>query len=211
MKNVLLPLYKGNSYSSYYNQLTFCVMQLIEKDPNLTAMTVNAILKAWPKTKSKKAVLFITELEELIHMSLPDMIPLNLWKQLAKCAQSDHFLIADKTLAVLTHEETMAAIADCYQDVIPILAGPLYGNTKHWHKAVAGLSYNMLRLFMDLDLHLFNKCIKEHHDKEKSEILKSQKRNQAWKKLNESVQEMELSQQQQNQKTEKEELMDIDG
>jgi len=151
-------------------------------------MTVNAILKAWPKTKSKKAVLFIAELEELIHVSLPDMIPLSLWRQLAKCCRSNHFLIADKTLAVLTHEETMAAIADSFQDVIPILAGPLYDNTKnHWHKAVAGLSYNMLRLFMDLDLQLFNRCIKEYHDKEKKESLKRIAREEAWKKLKQGL------------------------
>src|SRR5690554_647015 len=58
-KNVLLPLFKGLSYSTYHAQLSFCILQMTEKEPSLTEMVIESMVKAWPKTNSQKALLFI--------------------------------------------------------------------------------------------------------------------------------------------------------
>ncbi|XP_054715615.1 serine/threonine-protein phosphatase 2A 56 kDa regulatory subunit delta isoform-like isoform X2 [Uloborus diversus] len=53
---VLMPLHKVKSLSVYHPQLAYCVVQFLEKDPNLTEPVVTSLLKFWPKMHSPKEV-----------------------------------------------------------------------------------------------------------------------------------------------------------
>jgi hypothetical protein len=45
------------------------------------------------------------------------------------------------------------------EDTLPIIYGPLFENsTDHWNNTVQGLAENVLKLYMDIDVKLFNKC-----------------------------------------------------
>ena len=68
----------------------------MEKDPKLAEPVLNALLKYWPVTNSQKEVLFLGELEEILELTQPQefqrvMVPL--FKQLARCLNSQHFQV----------------------------------------------------------------------------------------------------------------------
>ena len=43
----------------YHAQLAYCVVQFIEKDATLTVSVISELLKMWPKTCSRKEVMFL--------------------------------------------------------------------------------------------------------------------------------------------------------
>ena len=52
----LLPLHKVHHVSTYHQQLSYCVTQFVEKDPQLASPVLNQILAFWPRTFSAKEV-----------------------------------------------------------------------------------------------------------------------------------------------------------
>jgi len=43
--------------------------------------------------------------------------------------------------------------------VLPIIYGPLYKNSSgHWNATVEGLAQNVLKMYMEYDLALYDKC-----------------------------------------------------
>ncbi len=74
--------------------------QFVEKDSKLAEPVLKALLKFWPVTNSQKEVLFLGELEEILELTQqPEfqkvMVPL--FKQLARCLNSQHFQVGDGT------------------------------------------------------------------------------------------------------------------
>lgn len=68
----------------------------MEKDSKLAEPVLTALLKYWPVTNSQKEVLFLGELEEILELTqAPEfqkiMVPL--FRQLAKCLNSQHFQV----------------------------------------------------------------------------------------------------------------------
>lgn len=93
---VLLPLHKVKSLSVYHPQLAYCVVQFLEKDPNLTEPVIKGLLKYWPKVHSPKEVMFLNELEEILDVIEPAefaKVKDHLFKQLSKCVSSPHFQV----------------------------------------------------------------------------------------------------------------------
>ena len=50
----LLPLHKVHHVSMYHQQLSYCVTQFVEKDPQLAEPVLLHILECWPRTFSAK-------------------------------------------------------------------------------------------------------------------------------------------------------------
>ncbi|KAG0191107.1 hypothetical protein DFQ28_000906 [Apophysomyces sp. BC1034] len=96
LNRVLLPLHKPSSLAQYHPQLTYCVVQFLEKDPLLAAPTISTLLRYWPKVNSAKEVLFLDEMEEImdvIHVAEYRKIMLPFYKKLAQCVSSLHFQV----------------------------------------------------------------------------------------------------------------------
>ena len=99
-----MPLHKAKSLSVYHPQLAYCVVQFLEKDPNLTEPVIKNLLKFWPKTHSPKEVMFLNELEEILDVIEPaefQKIIDPLFRQLAKCVSSPHFQVIHQNLSSL--------------------------------------------------------------------------------------------------------------
>ncbi|TYH12514.1 hypothetical protein ES288_A06G073300v1 [Gossypium darwinii] len=62
----LIPLHKPKLVRVYHQQLTFCVVQFIDKDQKLADSVIKGLLKYWPVTNSQKELMFISELEEVL-------------------------------------------------------------------------------------------------------------------------------------------------
>ncbi|XP_034130494.1 serine/threonine-protein phosphatase 2A 56 kDa regulatory subunit gamma isoform isoform X1 [Drosophila guanche] len=184
---VLLPLHKAKSLSVYHPQLTYCVVQFLEKDPSLSEAVIKSLLKFWPKTHSPKEVMFLNEVEELLDVIEPAefqkvMVPL--FRQISKCVSSPHFQVAERALYYWNNEYIMSLIADNSAVILPIMFPALNRNSKtHWNKTIHGLIYNALKLFMEMDQRLFDECSKNYKQEKQMEREKLSQREELWQQV----------------------------
>jgi len=101
LTRALIPLHKVKGLSLYHPQLAYCVVQFLEKDPALTEEVVVGLLRFWPKVNSPKEVMFLNEIEEILDVIDPvefQKVMVPLFKQLARCINSQHFQVAERAL-----------------------------------------------------------------------------------------------------------------
>ncbi|KAK0410265.1 hypothetical protein QR680_005034 [Steinernema hermaphroditum] len=155
LMRVLMPLHKMKSLSTYHAQLTYCVVQFLEKDQLLTEGVVNGLLKFWPKVHSPKEVMFLGELEEILDVmeeSEFQKIMIPLFQQLGRC-------VAERALYFWNNDYIMSMVNHNVEAILPIMFPALYRNSKnHWNKTIHGLIYNALKLFMEMNQRLFDQC-----------------------------------------------------
>ncbi|KAI8059263.1 phosphatase 2A regulatory B subunit-domain-containing protein [Gongronella butleri] len=184
---VLLPLHKPPSLVMYHPQLTYCVVQFLEKDPSLTTDTVTALLRCWPKVNSAKEVLFLHEMEEVLDVtdSLEfKKIMCPLFQKLAQCVASPHFQVAERALYYWNNEYVLNLVAENVDALMPILFPPLYKHSQtHWNRAIHGLVYNALKIFMDMNPALFDQCTDQFKQHEQMEQKQLQQRQEMWQLL----------------------------
>eukprot|EP00267_Zea_mays_P020368 XP_008643629.1 uncharacterized LOC100281610 isoform X2 [Zea mays] len=94
LARALIPLHKPKSVVIYHQQLSYCIVEFVEKDYKLADTVIRGLLKYWPVTNCQKEVLFLGELEEVLEATQPAefqrcMVPL--FKQIARCLNSSHF------------------------------------------------------------------------------------------------------------------------
>lgn len=89
----LIPLHKPRCISMYYQQLSYCIMQFVEKDAKLTDTIIRGIIKYWPVSNSRKEILFLGELEDILAATQPSefqkcLVPV--FRQVARSFNSSH-------------------------------------------------------------------------------------------------------------------------
>lgn len=140
---VLVPLHKVTYMSTFHPQLSYCLTQFLEKDASLAPSLVQSLLRVWPLTCSKKEVLFLNELEDILEknkgVSLGDA-ELPLFHQLAKCITSPHFQVAERAMFVLNCEASMRVLQYQKEEVFPIICRSLFSNTHALSQSKGGLS-----------------------------------------------------------------------
>lgn len=132
LKQVLLPLHKASFLSAFHPQLSYCITQFLEKDPTLAPNIVSGVLKYWPVTSSKKELMFVTELEEILERVQPQhlgasMVPL--FSRLAACINGGHFQVSERAISVLNNDVLLRFVTPNKKDLMPILCKALLSNT----------------------------------------------------------------------------------
>merc|ERR1712137_995002 len=183
----LIPLHKVKCLASFYQQLSYCMAQYVEKDPRLSFEIITSMLRYWPVSITAKQVLFLNELEETLELTQPAefhrmMSPL--FKRLALCITCPHFQVAERTLFFWNNDYIVKLINQNRQDLFPIIIAALYKNSKqHWNSAVHGLTFNVLKLLMEADPQLFDDCSARHRKEEEKEEEQESLRKQRWQSL----------------------------
>lgn len=180
LSRVLLPLHKASFVSVFHPQLSYCVTQFLEKDASLAPVVVRAILKFWPVTNSKKELMFLTEIEEVLDRvesgNLGDsLVPL--FSQIAHSINSPHFQVSERAIYVLNHDVIVRFIQNNRESLVPILSKALFSNTfaqrgenmeykeqlawqkvGHWNPTIVELTQDILKLFNEMDATLMQQC-----------------------------------------------------
>jgi serine/threonine-protein phosphatase 2A regulatory subunit B' len=147
-------------------QLSYCITQYLEKDPKLADIILRGLIKYWPHTNSSKEVMFLNELEELLELTQsPDFAKVAepLFRLIARCINSPHFQVAERALFLWNNEYIVSLIAKSRDVILPVLYPALEANTtKHWNSTVHGLTFNVQKLFMDMDARLWEDCTQRH-------------------------------------------------
>lgn len=162
----LLPLHKCRHLSTFYNQLVYCVVQFVDKDPQLATSSLSYLLKVWPRHCSTKEVMFVNECEEVLDISQPDTFPPSLqqkfFQRISQCVSSMHFQVSERALYLFTPSSAFikllrSAQSLAYPAIIPSL---LSQSTHHWNKNVQSLILKALRIMMDLNPELYRSSLK---------------------------------------------------
>lgn len=126
---VLIPLHKVKCLSLYHPQLSYCVVQFLEKDPSLTEEVIMGFLRYWPKINSPKEVMLLNEIEDIFEVMEPNeflKIQIPLFSQLLKCISSPHFQVSEKVLCFFTNEYFLTLVTENAEVVLPIIFSSLY-------------------------------------------------------------------------------------
>ncbi|KAI8344795.1 serine/threonine-protein phosphatase 2A 56 kDa regulatory subunit alpha isoform-like protein [Chlamydoabsidia padenii] len=184
---VLIPLHKPSSLGIYYSQLLYCVLQFLEKDPSFTKDVILLLLKYWPKVNSPKEVMFLNEVEEILDVTdsaafTDFMIPL--FRRLARCIGSDHFQVAERTLLFWNNDYFISLVNENFDTLLPIMYPVLYENSiSHWNRTIHGLIYNALKLCMEMNADLYEKCAENYTKKRQIKQNPQDQQDELWKKL----------------------------
>jgi len=180
----LIPLHKVKSLASFYQQLSYCMAQYVEKDPRLSYEIITSMLRFWPVSITAKQVLFLNELEEMLELTQPSefhRMMVVLFRRLALCIRFPHFQVAERTLFFWNNDYIVKLINQNRRELFPIILEALYKNSKeHWNSAVHGLTFNVLKLLMEADPQLFDECSAKHRRDEEGEELKEHERQRKW-------------------------------
>lgn len=187
LSKILLPLHKTKSLSVHHPQLTHCIIQYIEKDSSLTEETVKGLIKVWPKRNSPRSqeIMFLNEIEEIMDIIEPEeftRIIDVLFKKLAHCVSSQHFQVAERALYFWNNEYFMKHVKENANAVIPLIFDSLFINSRtHWNRNIHGLLYNAMKLLMEMNHRLFNQCVRNFENSQKTN--KQEERDNAWNKV----------------------------
>uniref|UniRef100_A0A5B6Z4M9 Serine/threonine protein phosphatase 2A regulatory subunit n=1 Tax=Davidia involucrata TaxID=16924 RepID=A0A5B6Z4M9_DAVIN len=183
----LIPLHKPKCILAYHQQLSYCITQFVEKDYKLADTVIRGLLKYWPVTNCGKEVLFLGELEEVLEATQSAefqrcMVPL--FRQIGRCLTSSHFQVAERALFLWNNEHIVSLIAQNRHVILPIIFEALERNMRgHWNQAVHGLTGNVRRMFLEMDVELFEECQRQYVERESKARELEEQRELTWKRL----------------------------
>jgi len=181
LKRVLIPLHRSYYLHLYLENLTTCIEQYIEKDPELTPDIVNGLLKVWPKINSAKEVQMLTEMEELIEkLGLRDFeneqhrqdifkkIMKPLFRQMAASCCSTNFQVAEKALILWNNEVFLHFFELNCNELMPVVVLPLHQASKnHWNPQISKLITQVLKALSDISPTAYEEVIEQAKASEK--------------------------------------------
>ncbi|KAJ4708371.1 Serine/threonine protein phosphatase 2A regulatory subunit [Melia azedarach] len=183
----LIPLHKPKSVGIYHQQLTYCVVQFIDKDPKLATTVIKGLLKYWPVTNSQKELMFISELEEVLEMtSMAEfqkiMVPL--FRRIGCCLNSSHYQVAERAHLLWNNEHILNLITQNRQVIVPLVFSALERNTQnHWNQAVLNLTQNVRKMLCEMDEELVLACQRKLEEENSTSSVAAEKRKLTWERL----------------------------
>ncbi|XVF55537.1 hypothetical protein PTKIN_Ptkin06aG0043900 [Pterospermum kingtungense] len=127
LMRALIPLHKPKPVGIYHQQLSYCIIQFVEKDYKLADTVIRGLLKYWPLTNCQKEVLFLGELEEVLEATQSAefqrcVVPL--FRQIARCLNSFHFQDCDMNLRRTTPQKLAIEVGEPPRPYIPHMEVP---------------------------------------------------------------------------------------
>ncbi|XP_047325559.1 serine/threonine protein phosphatase 2A 57 kDa regulatory subunit B' kappa isoform-like [Impatiens glandulifera] len=187
LSRALIPLHKPKSLGIYFQQLSYCVSQFIEKEPKLASIVIRGLLKHWPITNSQKEVLFLGEIEEIlevISMGEFQKVMAPLFWRIGCCINSCHFQVAERALFFWNNDQILNLIAHNRHVILPIIFPFLERNTKdHWNESVHNFTLSLRKMFIEMDDALFMDCEAHFRDEQEKISLEEEQRKEKWECL----------------------------
>ncbi|KAL5572717.1 hypothetical protein UlMin_022314 [Ulmus minor] len=190
----LIPLHKPKSVGIYHQQLTYCVVQFVEKDQKLASSVIKGLLKYWPITNSQKELMFLGELEEILEMtSMAEFqkIMVQLFRRIGCCLNSSHYQVAERAHLMWNNESILNLITQNRQVILPLVIPALERNTQnHWNQAVLNLTMNVKKIFSEMDEELVLACQCKLEEESLRLRAAAEKRKLAWELLESSASDL---------------------
>jgi len=186
---VLIPLHKVGTFMFFHTQLIHCMNQFIQKDASLCYDIVKAVLFFWPCSYGAKQVHFIEELEQLLALLPPaDFLRLRdeVLRRIILVITCPNSLVAERGLQLWSNAPFAKLINQHREAMFPSIISALYGNaTEHWFGAVHGRTFDVLKMLVEADEHLFEEASAAHRRFSEDRERLEEKRLRKWRKLKE--------------------------
>lgn len=192
LQKALIPLHKPKCVPLYHQQLSYCIVQYVEKDPDTVMPVLRGLIRFWPWSCSSKQVLFLNELEDVLELLMDEQLQQvqeKLFHLLAQCLASQHFQVAERTLFLWNNEHLVNK--GCFSrgythSILPVIYGPLHKHSLgHWNSTVEGLAQNVLKMYMEFDIHLYDRVLSEHLKQEAERTERKSEACRKWQALEE--------------------------
>eukprot|EP00730_Choanoeca_flexa_P016139 TRINITY_DN7567_c0_g1_i2.p1 TRINITY_DN7567_c0_g1~~TRINITY_DN7567_c0_g1_i2.p1 ORF type:complete len:610 (+),score=115.56 TRINITY_DN7567_c0_g1_i2:69-1898(+) len=160
------PMHSCTSLPTFHAQLTYCIAQYVDKQQELAFPALKAVLKYWPKFNSRKEVMFVSELAELMdRMDLTTFVQLQdlILSKLTATLMSDHFQVAEKALILVTDQTLVAFMKelDLAYFFRRLLAPVLTMAHSHWNRHIRNLCLTTAATLESLDKILYHELLPE--------------------------------------------------
>ena len=158
LEKALIPLHKTRGVALYHPQLSYCISQYVEKDPDTIVPIMRGLVRFWPWSSAFKQVLFLTEVEEILELCRPEQLSLiqeEFSALLAKCLDSPHFQVTERALYYWNSENLCSNVLSQAKaaTLLPQVFAPLAKSAQgHWNTTVETLAQSVLKVRFALHL-----------------------------------------------------------
>ncbi|KAG6480784.1 hypothetical protein ZIOFF_057370 [Zingiber officinale] len=200
---VLIPLHRPKTLGVYHQQLTYCLTQYIEKEPQLATSVISGLLRYWPVTNSQKEIMFLSEMEEILEITNEvetQKCLLPLFQRIAYCIKSFHFQsifgdnednkiflvvkVAERALFLLNNDHVISLASRNRQTIMPLLLPALERNIRsHWNLPVLNLTRNVKKMLCEMDGELYLACENNYEQEELEQKTAEEQRRRTWERL----------------------------
>lgn len=194
LQRALIPLHKPKNVHLYHQQLSYCIVQYAEKDQETVVPVLRGLIRYWPWSCSTKQVLFLHELEDILELLQDEQLQQvqnPLFLLLSQCLGSQHFQVAERTLFMWNNEQLVSK--GCFSrahmhNILPVIYGPLFRHSLgHWNSTVEGLAQNVMKMYMEFDVHLYDRVLSEHSALEAEKKAKQAETERKWAALEQMI------------------------
>ncbi|XP_008806167.2 serine/threonine protein phosphatase 2A 57 kDa regulatory subunit B' beta isoform-like [Phoenix dactylifera] len=187
LARVLVPLHKPKWMPAYHHQLSYCISQFVQKEPELGGVVLRGILRYWPVTNCQKEVLLISELDDLVESLGPsefEKLAVPLCSRIAKCLSSCNFQVAERTLYIWNNEQFVKMASRCMENILPAIVKGIEKNLRrHWSESVQQLTMSVKIMLEEMEPELYSKCLQELDRRESVADQEEIKRKVRWERL----------------------------
>eukprot|EP00347_Sterkiella_histriomuscorum_P002615 403367458 len=148
----------------------------LEKDPSVADQCIRIMIKFWP-------------ILECTTNDVVEKVGLLIIKRLNKCINSDHFQVAERSLFMFNNDKLnwlLHVHKDKYMGII--IEGLMKNANQHWNATVQGLTFYVLKILVEIDSELFDRCSENYYNSSQSSILKRAKMDQKWRRCDQKAQ-----------------------
>lgn len=86
------------------------------------------------------------------------------------------------------NEHIVGLIAQNRSVILPLIFEALETNIQgHWNPAVHGLTSNIRKMFMEMDVQLFEECQRQYAEKQTHDKMAQDQRQQTWQRLEDNA------------------------
>ena len=163
-KNVIIPLHKVQTCSTFYEQLLRCSMLFLTKDRTLAIPSLEGLLKYWPFANCVKETLFLTELQEVLEVCEVEKVePLiyKLFKRIVKCIGGIHLQVADRAMCFFENDYFLNILKTYKEKTFPMLVPVIVELAEnHWHKILQESLIALKTILKEIDPYAFEEALK---------------------------------------------------
>lgn len=92
--------------------------------------------------------------------------------------------VSERALFLWNNEHIVSLIAQNRGVILPIIFEALEENIQsHWNQAVHGLTVNVRKMFLEMDVQLFEQCQRDYEEKQARAEQVEERRQVTWKRL----------------------------
>lgn len=168
LDTILLPLHSVPTFKNYAHQLSYCMIEYLDKNPTQINSVILGLISCWPVQSAAKRMLIFDEMKEYIQLVDRERffeLSTQFWELIGGALSSHHFKLAEEVLDWLEQEsthyiQTHFSIASLLiterRQSYRILLPALFQNVQtHWHKTIREKSLQICNHLMTIDPGLY--------------------------------------------------------